>query len=152
MVVFHSNTKFQVILAKISLGLVSKNEGGVHLAASEHFHLWKSSKCFSKPPTLVFHLKFPENPPPCCICLYFIPSLYKGRTFCDELLSICPRHAEGPAGGCAPGPGGREAPVVPRACRGPAALQIPRKQSPPRHWASHPAQRCAGMPWLALCR
>lgn len=42
-------------------------------AASEYnTPLWKSSECFSKPPTLVFLLKFPENPPPCCICLYFI--------------------------------------------------------------------------------
>lgn len=104
-------------------------EEELNSAASEHIPLWKSSKCFSKPPTLVFLLKFPENPPSCCMCFYFVQFLYKGRTFCYELFSIQPRHAEGPSGGCAPGPGRRGSLAVPRTSRGPAALQTPCEQS-----------------------
>lgn len=66
-------------------------------AASAHISLWKSSKCFCKPLSLAFLLKFPENPPPCCMCLYFIQSLCKGRIFFDG-----PSLAEGPGGFCAP--------------------------------------------------
>ncbi|XP_075015089.1 sodium- and chloride-dependent GABA transporter 2 isoform X22 [Calonectris borealis] len=61
-------------------------------------------------------------------------SLYKGRTFYDDLLSILPSHAEGPGGGCTPAPGGRQAPAVPRTGRGPAALQTPLcLRGEPRH-------------------
>lgn len=75
-------------------------EKELNAAASLHIPLWKSSKCFSKPLSLVFLLKFPENPPPCSVCLYFIQSLHKGRTFFDG-----PSPAEGPGGFCAPCPG-----------------------------------------------
>lgn len=34
------------------------------LLCSEFVSLWKSSKCFSKPPTLIFLLKFLENTHP----------------------------------------------------------------------------------------
>lgn len=122
---------------------MSKNEEGINAAASEHFPLWKSSKSFSKPPALVFLLKFPANPQPCCMCFYFIQSLYKGRAFYDDLLSIPPSHVKGPSRGCTPAPGAREALVVPRTSRGPTALWISRKQSPLPCWTPDPAQCCA---------
>ncbi|XP_075015063.1 sodium- and chloride-dependent GABA transporter 2 isoform X20 [Calonectris borealis] len=71
-------------------------------------------------------------------------SLYKGRTFYDDLLSILPSHAEGPGGGCTPAPGGRQAPAVPRTGRGPAALQTPRTVWPSASSTAAPAS------WPAL--